>query len=190
MPILGTVASQFSGKPFSSFESIATATVGAGGESEVEFASIPSTFTHLQLRGVVRTNRNDPRDALYFRYNGDTGSNYSWHWMHANGAGYAGGGSDINVAPTTCWTIVTSASQATGGVFANFVVDILDYKNTNKNKVTRSMTGFEPNSGDGRSWFISTLWKDTSAISNIYIKSPYGGTMQQHSQIALYGIRG
>jgi len=191
MPILGVISSGISGNlESSSFASIATASVGPGGLSEIEFTSIPSTYTHLQIRGIVRTDRNDPRDALYFKYNGDTGNNYSWHWIHANGAGYAGGGSDINVGPTTPWIITTSASQSTGGVFANFVIDILDYKNTNKNKVTRSMTGFEANSGDGRSWFVSGLWRDTNAISSIYIKSPYGGNIQQYSQFALYGIKG
>lgn len=192
MPILGTLASQFSGKSFTSFESIATASVGGDGAGYVEFTSIPQTFTHLQIRGIARTNRNDPRDAMYFRFNGDTGSNYAWHWMHGNGTSVPVG-NDINAAPTTCWSVVTPGSQASASTFSMVVADILDYKNTNKFKVGRILTGFDDNaSGDakGRVWFISTLWRDTSAISSIYISSPYGGTLQQYSHFALYGIRG
>jgi hypothetical protein len=37
-----------------SYESIATVTVGSGGASEVEFTSIPSTYTHLQIRALAR----------------------------------------------------------------------------------------------------------------------------------------
>ena len=192
MPILGTVASQFAGKPFSSFESIATASVGGGGAGYVEFTSIPQTFTHLQIRGIARTNRNDPRDAMYFRFNGDTGSNYAWHWIHGNATSVPVG-NDINAAPTTCWSVVTPGSQASASTFGMVAADIFDYKNTNKFKVGRILTGFDDNaSGDanGRVWSISTLWRDTSAISSVYIASPYGGTLQQYSHFALYGIRG
>ena len=37
----------------SSYESIATTTVGAGGSSSISFTSIPSTYTHLQVRGLT-----------------------------------------------------------------------------------------------------------------------------------------
>ena len=56
MPILGTVASQFAGKPFGSFESIATATVSTATPT-ISFTSIPATYTHLQLRGIARDAR-------------------------------------------------------------------------------------------------------------------------------------
>jgi len=176
----------------SAFESIATAIVGGDGSGYVEFTSIPQTFTHLQIRGIARTNRNDPRDALYFRFNGDTGNNYAWHWMHGNGSS-APSGNDFDAAPTTCWSFVTPGSQASSNTFGKILADIVDYKNTSKFKVGKITTGFDDNaSGDakGRIWLISTLWRDTSAISSIYISSPYGGTLQQYSHFALYGIKG
>ena len=36
------------------FESIATVTVGSGGASSIEFTSIPGTYQHLQVRGLLR----------------------------------------------------------------------------------------------------------------------------------------
>ena len=64
MPILGTVASQFSSKPFGSYESIQTVTVGLGGAANVEFTSIPATYTHLQIRGISKTDRADDNDNV------------------------------------------------------------------------------------------------------------------------------
>ena len=62
------------------FESIATTTVGSGGIADVTFSSIPATYTHLQLRGIARTNRADSnQDAVVVRFNSDTGNNYSRH---------------------------------------------------------------------------------------------------------------
>ena len=40
-----------------SFDSIATVTVGAGGSSSITFSSIPSTYKHLQIRLLAQTNR-------------------------------------------------------------------------------------------------------------------------------------
>ena len=67
-----------------SYESIATVTVGAGGSSSVTFSSIPSTFKHLQVRGLVQLANGS--GELDFRFNGDTGSNYSYHRIYGNGA--------------------------------------------------------------------------------------------------------
>jgi len=42
-----------------SYESIASVTVGSGGAANVEFTSIPATYTHLQIRGIARSGRTD-----------------------------------------------------------------------------------------------------------------------------------
>jgi len=68
------------------FESIATVTVGSGGASYAEFTSIPSTYTHLQIRTMARGTRADVGDGLILQFNGDTASNYSSHYLYANGA--------------------------------------------------------------------------------------------------------
>jgi hypothetical protein len=39
------------------FESIATVSVGSGGAADVEFTSIPATYTHLQIRGIGNCHR-------------------------------------------------------------------------------------------------------------------------------------
>ena len=39
------------------YESIATVSVGSGGAADVEFTSIPGTYTHLQIRWIARSAR-------------------------------------------------------------------------------------------------------------------------------------
>ena len=56
MPILGIMASSTSAaNAVGDYESIATTTVGAGGTSTVTFSSIPSTYSHLQVRVIARS---------------------------------------------------------------------------------------------------------------------------------------
>jgi len=165
-----------------SYESIATVTVGAGGSSSISFSSIPSTFKHLQVRGLVQLANGS--GELDFRFNGDTGSNYSYHRIYGNGASVV---AEAGV----------STSQATVGyylsatnVFNGIVVDILDYANTNKNTTTRSLNGMDTN-GSGLILFDSSLWRNTAAITSIEVFSKDAGRpLTQYSQFALYGIKG
>jgi hypothetical protein len=88
MPILGIIASAITGNLVTtSYESIATVTVGSGGAANVEFTSIPATYTHLQVRGIGRSlEANTGVDVQYLRFNSDTGSNYAWHQLVGNGS--------------------------------------------------------------------------------------------------------
>ena len=134
-PILGTLASQFSGKPFSSFESISTVTVGSGGLSTIEFTSIPSTYTHLQIRYNGQTARSDFNgDALGMRINSDSGNNYSFHILrmkeNTSTGVIAESGATQSQINFGYGSLIGSASSSI--FFANGIVDILDYKNTDK----------------------------------------------------------
>ena len=174
MPILGTVASQFSGKSFSSFESIATTTVGVGGTSTISFTSIPSTFTHLQVRYATLANTGSNLDL---RFNSDTtNSNYFSHRI--TGYGYA-----IDTDGSARPIIGAADTNPAVGIF-----DILDYKNTNKYKTSKALTGLDGNGGTRRLRLASVLWMNTNAISSIEIICD--GTITQHSKFALYGIKG
>ena len=176
-PILGIYASQISGHlwaPAGAYDSIATTTVGAGGSSTVTFSSIPSTYTHLQLRCIT----NSGGDRLQF--NGDTAANYTRHYLLGNGTAASSGAS----TGATYSSVIDYTNTAS--TFAGSIVDILDYNNTNKFKTIRSLTGFDTNS-QGEIFLFSGLWRSTAAISTITIT---GGTAAQYSSFALYGIKG
>ena len=196
MPILGTLASQFSGKPFGSYESISTVTVGSGGSASVTFSSIPATYTHLQVRGIVQTSRGTYSvDNMITRFNSDTASNYAWHYISG---GYTttpivetgGGGS-----ATFMYNLYVSTSVP-GTTFASVVMDILDYANTNKFKTVRTLNGFDVNGTAGTGSYggtvnlMSGLWRSTSAITSITLEPEVGPNFAQYSQFALYGIKG
>jgi len=57
-----------------SYESIASAS-GTGSSGTITFSSIPSTYTHLQIRGIGRNSY--PSTQVNVRFNSDTGSNYA-----------------------------------------------------------------------------------------------------------------
>jgi len=171
-----------------SYESISTVTVGSGGQASVSFTSIPSTYTHLQIRAIGTTNRSgNEQDYFRVRFNSDTGTNYASHVLEGYGTGIGSFANSSSASPTT---FVGGGGSAGANVFGGAVVDILDYANTNKYKTTRALSGIETNSSAGRMWFSSSLWQNTAAISTITIDSFYGASaINQYSSFALYGIK-
>lgn len=188
-PILGILASsiQNSIANATSYESIASVDVGAGGSSTITFSSIPSTYTHLQIRFISRNNRSGQViDALNIKANGDSGANYANHRLEGQGSTASGsGGSSLNAAIFG----TMPASSATASVFGVGVIDILDYANTSKYKTFRTLSGFDSN-GSGYVGLYSGLWQSTSAINSLTISSNDGSGVLEYSQFALYGIRG
>ena len=168
------------------YESISTVTVGAGGAADVTFSSIPSTYTHLQIRGIVKTAFANNQDGLNVQYNGATGSSYNYHYLGGNGsATYAGG----NSSAQTFMQTVSIAGNNNANVFGVIVLDILDYANTNKYKVQRALGGTDSN-GAGVIEMWSGLYMATTAISSIKLYSYNGSNINQYSSFALYGIKG
>ena len=185
MPILGILASSnfVSG---TSFESIATVTVGSGGAANVEFTSIGTDWTHLQIRGIARTTESAENTICYLQFNSDTTSgNYYGHGLYGTGAdvtAYALDGSyyaSLSVIP---------GASATASIFGATVIDILDYRNTNKYKTVRNLSGNDRN-GSGQVRLASGLWMSTSAITSIKLV-PIANNFAQYSHFALYGIKG
>ena len=173
----------------SSYESIATVTVGSGGAGEVEFTSIPSTYTHLQIRGITRFTRTaDSTGSLFMRFNGDTGSNYSFHQLYTYGFDSSpnvdSGASVSYMSPSFIPSDFNSAS-----IYGAVVIDILEYKNTNTYKTMRALGGFDPNSIYGSNVFASSNWRNTNAITSIKLY-PNVNVFNQYTQFALYGIKG
>ena len=188
MPILGILASAITGNLVTnSYESIATVTVGGGGSSSISFSSIPSTFTHLQIRLLARTNDTDAGlDYAKLRFNSDSGANYALHQFFGPGATVTSFG---NASQNEIWVQRMANDYLTAGMFAGSIVDILDYANTSKYKTTRGLGGVDGN-GSGRIYFSSGLWQNTNAISSLVITPGSGTTFLQYSQFALYGIKG
>ena len=196
MIIPGIIASSMVGA-VGDYESISTVTVGSGGSSSITFSSIPSTYAHLQLRGISRSTGSatyGTNDVILLRLNSDSGTNYSSHYVVGGDgtggtavfAGAAAGQTYFNMG----WNASNSSAS---NVFSASVTDLLDYSSTNKYKTLRMLEGYETNSssnfGYNCLWFGSGAWYNTTAISSITLTYS-GSNFAQYSSFALYGIKG
>ena len=157
-----------------SYESIQTVTVGAGGSSTITFSSIPSTYKHLQLR-MLRKTLADVNPL--FTFNSDSTGSYINHYIYGNGTS-----ANAGVSSTSSTSAVMTYCGANWGAG---ILDILDYTNTNKTKVTRELGGADLN-GSGNIILSSNLWNKTNAITSIQITTT--SNFQEYSSFALYGI--
>lgn len=160
----------------------------ATGSVDMSFTNIPQTFTHLQLRVFARSSYAGSTDFLYMRFgsNGssvDFGSNYNSHKLIGDGSATASG----TTGQTTFieMPIVTGAT-ATSGLFGCAIIDILDYTNTNKNKVVRAVGGYDAN-GSGNIRLQSGVWFGTAAL-NVLVCSTGTNYAASGSRVDLYGI--
>ncbi len=171
----------------SSYFSIATTTVGAGGSASITFTNggVWTDYKHLQIRGIARTDRGTYNsDPLKLTFNADGGSNYARHFLLGDGSSASADGVS---SQTFIQNYLITTNVANSGVFAAFVIDILDFASTSKNKTVRTLMGFD-NNGSGYIGLNSGLWNSTSAITSLTLAGQFG-SFQQYSQIALYGIK-
>jgi hypothetical protein len=164
------------------FESIATVNVGSGGASTISFTSIPSGYTHLQIRWYAQQLTNNT--MLNVKVNSDTGTNYTIHSVNGNGtsvgANYAT--SVQFIRQLRAYGISDKANNCSVGI-----IDIADYTNTNKYKTFRMVGGTDTGAGNGSAEFESGMWMSTSVITQLDLNATNNFT--QYSSFALYGIK-
>jgi hypothetical protein len=170
-----------------SYESIATVSVGAGGTSSITFSNIPSTYSHLQIRMLAKTNFTTyANDNLILRFNGDSGSNYNMHNLYGTGASI---GSQSAGTQSFAYISYVIGNTVSSSVFSSIVLDIVDYKSTNKNKTFRYISGADTNDSNGTIALGSGLWFATpAAITQITLSPGDGTNIMQYSHFALYGV--
>ena len=171
------------------YYSIATTIVGSGGSSGVTFSSIPAGYTHLQIRGIARTARGTyGNDGLRLRFNADTGSNYSRHQLSGDGNGNKDIGSAIN---TDSMFTQIAGNGGNSSAFGPYVIDILDYANTNKYKTVRFFSGVDTSASGQTTGFVSLFsgsWRNANAITSLEFAG-LSGNLLQYTSLALYGIK-
>ena len=166
-----------------SFESIATVTA-ASDVSVLSFTSIPSTYKHLQIRGISRQTGSGGVDYFYINFNSDTATNYSNHYLQGNGSSASAVGTATNGTPIIG---VMSSDFNTANIWSASIIDVQDYASTAINKTVRSFSGADTNSTNGYVNLLSMNWRSTAAITRIDIK-PYNNSIKTGSTFALYGI--
>jgi hypothetical protein len=175
-----------------SFESIATVTA-AGGEANLIFSSIPSTYKHLQIRGLARNTYSGAGQLslrIYFNtINTPSSTSYADHYLIGNGSTVSSVGASVAA------NFIVQSSQGNDADLANAygasIIDIQDYASTAKNKTVRYIAGYNMNtsSTDNTISLGSGLWVSTSAITQITIQNAVV-SFKAGSTFALYGIKG
>jgi hypothetical protein len=173
-------------EPAGAYESIVSLT-SSGSTNLIEFTSIPSTYAHLQVRIFSRSARSAADDTVYIRLNSDSSSSYSWHRLRGDGSSASAGG---YYPDGIMFAGATPGASATSGIFGTSVVDILDYKNTSKNKTIRSLGGYDAN-GSGMVELYSGSWNSTAAVTSLtFANYASGNNFVAGTIFALYGIKG
>ena len=158
---------------------IASTTVGTSSVSSITFSSIPSTYKHLQVRAFQKASS---AGDLNFIFNGDSGANYTRHYLYGNQ-------SSVGVGGTGSQSLGYVGYNPSSVYYQSAIIDILDYASTSKTKTVKSLLGTDTNGG-GYILLTSSAWYGSpAAISSITFTSG-GGNFQQYSSFALYGIKG
>jgi hypothetical protein len=156
----------------STYTPISTYVVSGTSTTVVTFTSIPSTFTDLFVvaNGIIVGSA----DAA-MTFNNDTGANYSWTRIFGTGTAAV---SDRSAASDVPMSIGYMNDQTTT------IANIMNYSNT----TTYKTTIVRANKATGYVEGLVDLWRNTSAINRIDIRTPVGyfgaGTM-----FTIYGIK-
>ena len=158
-------------------------TVGSGGASSVTFSSIPNTYTDLVVKASIRTTSSSQGTALYYRYNGDSGSNYSFLYLNGNGSSPASGS---NGTTSVNYPGIVDTNGDTSNTFASLDIYIPNYASSNY-KSSSADNVSENNGTTAYATLSANLWKNTTAITSITLL-PSSDNLAQYSTFYLYGI--
>jgi len=166
----------------STYNLIASVTVGSGGAASIDITSIPATYTDLVLKLSTRSTSTDPDRAsvLYTMKFNNASTTYSGKTMRTQG--------------TTVTTFsgaffgYTAASNFTTSTFDNTDTYITNYAGSNQksffidNSDEQNVANYDSILG-----LIAGLWDGTGAINQITLTLGYGN-FAQYSTAYLYGI--
>ena len=201
MPIIGSLAGASSRglgglgasvvtSSLTAFESIQTFAVGSGGSASISFTSIPATYKHLQIRAAIRGTVSATSFDVLMRFNGDTGSMYTGTQIYGDGTGTIDqNGLNGGTASTNAYPFYTMGDTGQSNVFGPGILEIIDYANTGKYKVWKSLEGFDQNGAGGYVLLRAGSYISLNAISSISL-TPDSGSFKENTHFALYGIKG
>lgn len=165
------------------YKAIATVTVGAGGAANIEFTSIPSTYTDLILKLSSRSSEDST--ITKFQFNNDTSTaNYSQRRIYGAGSGSVS--SDTQTSNGWINPVASNKSSYTASTFSNVEFYIPNYAGS-ANKSISADAVTENNATESFATLTAGLWSQTSAITSIKV-SPNSTTFAQYSTATLYGI--
>lgn len=159
---------------------IATQTVTGSVAGTVTFSSIPSTFTHLQVRASVCLYHATLSGSSAFYLSSINGLvTTKAHHMYTDGSTWVGT-SDSNIPIGLSYYGPSPINWGTT------IIDIPNYTDTTKNKTIRGFSGWDGN-GSGSIGLLSVLWANTGAINSLIFNAG-GASFAIGTRFDLYGI--
>lgn len=163
-------------------------------QATIDFLNIPSTFKHLVIIGLTRTDRVAITDGLALTFNGDGGANYDWMWWdvrHDVASGLPIAGSNDAAGDTQMEQGFFPAATAPANVFGPLQINIPHYTVAAAFKST--FLGGGHLNAQARDNIFSNLahgvWRDTSVISGITLAPVFGTNFIAGCRFTLAGIR-
>lgn len=189
MLLLGVIQAQASGAGAGSFDLLETQVLSSSASS-VTFSGLSAyaaDYQHLQIRLVGRSDQAQEYAGVALRFNGDSGTSYSWHAVKGDGSSVTSTGATNTTAVQSSQWEIPGASNA-ANIFGAVVYDILDPFEITKYKTVRWFGGRGAvNTGDKQIVLASGAWRNTSAASSISLTA--NGNFVTGSRFSLYGLR-
>ena len=161
---------------------ISTATIGSGGAENIEFTSIPQTYTDLSLLVSLRRSDTGFLGTTNLYLNGVT-TGYNSRFLFSNG----GVGSFTS---TSAARVYSNRTSTTANTFTNVGVYIPNYAG-NANKSYSIEAVLENNSTTLAEYIVlmaTMSLSSTNAVTSLTITNTAGITHLENSTVSLYGI--
>ena len=163
----------------STYELIASVTVGAGGASSIDFTSIPATYTDLVVKLSTRGTYSSFNDSVYYHFNGDTSSRTVRTLVGTGTAAQSQSYSTMMLRDGV-------GSTATSNTFANGEIYIPNYAGSTYKSSSGDIVS-ENNATDAIKGMTANLWSNTAAINRVTLTGD--GNFVQYSTAYLYGVK-
>lgn len=163
---------------------IETKTVGSGGAANIEFTSIPQTYTDLYLVCSLRMTEAGTDNWAMLTFNNIGGTSNNAIFIRGNGS-TAVSASGLNA--DFMRGVIANGATSTASTFASGSVYIPNYTSTTTNKSASIESAMENNATYGYLPLTAALVTNTAAVTSIKLV-PFSGTWVQHSSASLYGI--
>lgn len=159
----------------STYEPISTTTISGTSTNSITFNPVPQTYTDLVL--VIQGTSTASNTDFAFRFNGDTGANYSRLYLYATGSAVVSG---LNANSTSMGLPNLDTNQTVS------VSHIFNYTNAN---IYKTGVGRTSNASSyGVSAIVGT-WRSNAAITSFTVLTPGAQFFGNGTTLSLYGIK-
>lgn len=162
---------------------ISSVTVSSSSVANIEFTSIPQTYTDLLVKLSIRQTKSDGYSEIYMKIN-NSSSNFTIKVITATGTSPSSYNNTVGIVGSALGVTSNGGTSS----FSNNEIYIPNYTNSNYKSysadsvVVRNYSTWNPKD------IIAGVWSNTAAITSLLFESP-SYNIEQYSTAYLYGIR-